>query len=232
MARNRTRTLEQNLLDVYHPPIVVEHVDEVDLTDELLNGYFANSSEPRSIGMSATYTQKGKIAVLAIALARRVILVVFRATTSEPVSVARSLLQERILVNEENNLYAFDIAPIALALFADRGLRLANGIDFQSVQGSRPDRDPVAAVKFIVTSSNTRYNAKNIQSIFKVEDTIWDASNRQCETLLALRAWVASYLPTSNGFAEDKFREVKRIDTTLRSELVCTTDIMNLTTIL
>lgn len=183
--------------------------------------FLAGSSPVSSIGIAGAFdAQNGKLAVLAVALAAKVILIELKSQSNSGASEAGNILQEKILCSEDNVIYAFDIAPIVLALFVDQGLRLANGIDFQTVPGN-PDiqRDPIAAIRFVIAGTNTTPHANNIRALF--EDTVWNPENRNCETFLALKAWAAAYFPTFNGDTEDRFREARRVNTTVLSDLVC-----------
>ena len=221
---SRVRYIDQNLVDVYHPSISVDRIDETDLTEEYLDQFFADKkpSPPRFIGIAASYTPKGKIAVLAVSFLEKIFIVEFRGAGSEAAIGARSLLQEKILCSEDNDIVAFDIAPIALSLFSDKNLRMTTGIDFQSIGGDATAlrRDPVLAIKFVVagTKAESSIYHENIRTAFR--DPIWDASNRSCEIWLALRAWAAGFFPTLDGSLEEKFRQIARVNTALRSELV------------
>ena len=99
---------------------------------------------------------------------------------------------------------------------------MTTGIDFQSIGGDATAlrRDPVLAIKFVVagTKAESSIHHENIRTAFR--DPIWDASNRSCEIWLALRAWAAGFFPTLDGSLEEKFRQIARVNTALRSELV------------
>ncbi|CAL1716333.1 unnamed protein product [Somion occarium] len=214
-----TRFIEQNMLDVYYPKIFLQNILETELSDALLDLFLEGTPAPRSLGVAAAYTEKGKLAVLAIAAGKQVVLIEFRSSTNEHTIVARQLLQDRLLCSEYNTVYAFDIAPIALALFADRGVRLINGVDFQSVcPGGSSNRDPAIAIESLMTTErSSTFHPRNTRAIFA--ESLWDTSNRNCETFLALRAWSASFFAKLDGDAEEKFRGVPRVNTMNISDL-------------
>lgn len=215
----KKRSIEQNLFDVYYPRIGVIRVSESDISPEILDEFLGGSQPTRSIGISAVFDSKGKLAVLAVALAAKVLLIESKGSANDTISEARILLQDRILCSNDNVIYAFDIAPIALALFVDQHLRLANGVDFQTVPGNpNTNRDQIAAIKFITAGSNATIHPENIRALF--DDSTWDPENRNCETFLALRAWTAAYLSTFNGDAENRFRDAKRVNTMVLSDTV------------
>ncbi|KAI0078805.1 hypothetical protein K474DRAFT_811260 [Panus rudis PR-1116 ss-1] len=213
------RLLQQNILDVSHPSIVVQTIQEIELNDEILSKLVTDAT--RAVGISASYTQKNKLAVLALCTSANVLIITFRNTVNDAVAKARQLLQDRVLCSPSRQIYAFDIGPVALSLFLDRDLRLVNGVDFQSACSAAQNRDPVKAIEFAIASTSIRlHSPDNVRSVFNDNAWIWDTSDRRSERVLALRAWIAVYLSSVNGDMEDRVRQVPRVNTSVVPDAV------------
>lgn len=212
-----SKTIHQNFIDEDIEPITVQPIHESQLTDEILDAFLDNSPNP--LGIASAYSESGShLVVLAIAHESNVLLVEFYSSKpsregrgksgSTPKirdRTGRSLLQDKLLCRPLGDIFAFDLAPLALSLYQDHGLRLTNGVDIQSA-GSEVDRQPLASIKLALGDSLAIYD-DNVRGAF--ENTIYN-SKRTSD--IAIRAWISQYLPQL-GTMEDLYAKAKRIDT-------------------
>ncbi|KAG1869568.1 hypothetical protein F4604DRAFT_1655584, partial [Suillus subluteus] len=125
-------------------------------------------------------------------------------------TAAREFLTQNLLRRTTGFLYAFNIAPIALALSQTHDLRIANAIDIQSA-GSKT-RAPLATVKQAIGDLHGVHDV-NINEVFR-NDTIIDdmPAAKNGTTSLALRAWIAHYVSQLSTM-EDRLVQVPPVDT-------------------
>ncbi len=118
-----------------------------------------------------------------------------------------SLLQ-KVFQHQISNIYAFDIAPLAMSLFGDHNLRISNGIDIQSAFPNIVDRNPLKIVHDIV-DSRFRVFDENIKSVFRNSDVSDDSENKHND--LILRAWISRTIVDIES-ASSTFDRVPKVD--------------------
>ncbi|THG99082.1 hypothetical protein EW026_g3215 [Hermanssonia centrifuga] len=224
--RSKARTIEQHFLNMRYPRLEVQTVMETDLTSDSLNAILfgnsksdAPSSIPRAVGLAPGYTSAGKLTVIAVAVKARVLLIQFRSEIKKGTDVvvaARQLLHDELLCHDGNALFAFDMGPLAMALYLDHGLYVRNAIDVQSACTCKGNRDPANAVEFAIGTTSYKVYRANITDAFS--SSLWDPSKPPSTTSVALKAWLAAWLPEVADM-EERLREVKSIDTKGMSEL-------------
>jgi hypothetical protein len=198
----------QGLIDEDIDPIQVHGpILESALTEDMLEACL--TSPQSTVGISAAYTVKGRLTVLAIANATSVLVVQFQPNRPERESV-RKMLEDRLLCREIGELFAFDLAPLVLALFKDHGLRVNNGVDIQSGCHTGPKREPLEAIGNALRDQ-CDINANRVRTVFDPDNTIWERDNWLAD--IAQRAWISHYLSQINVM-EHEFQEVKRVNTT------------------
>lgn len=189
------------------------------------------------LGISPGYLASGKLVSLAISDGKNCRIVEFEdpeaksfgrrpkgnGKPSQP-SVAqvkgRKLLQEHVLCRNAGDIFAFDMAPLAMALHSV-GLRITRAVDIQSAF-PEVDRKPLSIIKDAFKEASEgvkKINEDNVRQIFlrAVYDLEDNARNRLTD--LAMRAWVSQFLVVfENG--EQTFEKVKRIDTKMLPEQV------------
>ncbi|KAI9574013.1 hypothetical protein HD554DRAFT_581626 [Boletus coccyginus] len=183
-------------------------------------------NEGRPLGLSGAFSPKGTLQVLAVADATTVILIDFtgdknngRADSSDPslTTPGRDYLCDHVLGRTCGFLYAFDMAPLALALWQSHDLRIKQAIDIQSA-GPPTTRAPFATIKF---ASDHKLNEGNVVRTF--DDFICqipdDAANPSSATPLAQRAWAAHYVSQLQSM-EERLAHVPPIDTARFTEAV------------
>ncbi|KZT00793.1 uncharacterized protein LAESUDRAFT_764322 [Laetiporus sulphureus 93-53] len=212
MSTPQTRTIYQNLVDSDAPPIKLYTLLESLLTEELIQELLSGAPSsplpiPIRIGISPAYSSAGTLCAIALASETVALIIQF----NNEANAQREMLSSQVFCNADCFLYAFDLGPLAAALYLDRKLRMLNGIDVQDacLPGEGSDRDPFAAIKFAVGEDEQLYK-ENIDSAF--EDLTWDTSLPRCFNSVALRAWVARYLPNIADM-EERFNGVKRVNT-------------------
>ncbi|KAI0342871.1 hypothetical protein BDW22DRAFT_160547 [Trametopsis cervina] len=216
--------IQQNLIDIYQPPLEITSLIETDLTEEKIatlfnsgggaKGEAPSTAVPVPVGLAGGFTPSGLLNTLAVCVASNLYLIQFRSKTKsseDAVVASRKLLQELILFRPGTTLYAFDLAPLALSLYCDRDLFIENGVDVQSGCTCKDPRDAVNATGFAIASTHAAKMFKdNVRAAFK--SNIRDVDNPKTSRALAMRAWLASYIPTL-GDMEERFREVPKINT-------------------
>ncbi|GJE88613.1 AAA domain-containing protein [Phanerochaete sordida] len=204
------REFEQNLLNAPTPRITVETLWETDLTADKLTAHLESAQRvPRPVGLAGGYTSAGKLTVLAVAVGSNVLLVRLRnAGKVANLDTARTLLKDELLCSAANLLHAFDMHTLALSLYSDARLPIANAIDIQSACTCDSNRVVANAVEFAMTSTKHSgiYRA-NIDATFGSE--VWDERK---PSPLAFKAWLAGYIPLV-GDMELRLAQVGRIDT-------------------
>jgi hypothetical protein len=200
----------QTLIDADTEPIQVRGpVPESSLTDEMLALCMGNPDSP--IGISSSFAKSRKLTVLAISNATNVLIIQLQNNAPRNVRV---LLEHRLLCRDVGDAYAFDLAPLALSLFMDHGLRINNAVDIQSACHTKGKRDPAVAIAHAVGDS-VRTNQRNIRAVFTLESQLWDP-NKGVPPLVQ-RAWISYYVSQINEM-EHYFQEVKRVHTTKFTE--------------
>ncbi|KAG2128078.1 hypothetical protein BD769DRAFT_733031 [Suillus cothurnatus] len=223
-----TRLLSQTVMEVDSGPLSVHIMSETNLNQQNQLRSLLERNEGRALGLAGGFAPTGELAMLAIADTSAIVIIEFelkKSTLSKsnkhderPVTLAnkvdntaaRVFLTQNLLRRTTGFLYAFDIAPIALALSQTVDLRIANAIDIQSV-GSKT-RAPLVTVKQAVGDLHDVYDV-NINEIFR-NDTIIDhlPATKNGTTPLAQRAWIAHYISQLSTM-EDRLAQVPPVDT-------------------
>jgi len=225
-----TRLLYNNLVQFDSGTLSAHIISESNLIEEQDQlRIVLDRNEGRALGLAAAYWPTGQLAMLAIADASTIIIIDFkgnehdeRSFTLADNAAARQFLTDNLLHRPTGFLYAFDIAPLSLALFQTLGLRITNAIDMQCA-GSPRTRAPLATVKQAVGDLHRIYD-ENIKHIFSTDsDTITeyhhDKPPTKFTTPLALRAWIAHYL-SQLAFMEDRLAQVPPVNTFRLSDIV------------
>jgi hypothetical protein len=220
-----TQRIEQNLLDTRIGPLEVISILETDLTDEKISSLLVGKPPtdaddvpdvvgPIDIGIAGGYTASGTLSTLAVCVLSTIFLIQFRSktkATNEAVTASRKLLQDSILCRPDVSLFAFDLAPLALALYYDHGLLLESGVDVQSGCTCEDPRNYVEAIQFATASTQvTKIYHDNIRNAFASK--VRDVEKPETSRTLALRSWLAGYLPTL-GDMKERLGEVPKINT-------------------
>ncbi|KAG2128080.1 hypothetical protein BD769DRAFT_732626 [Suillus cothurnatus] len=220
-----TRLLYQNVMHVDSGPLSVHIISEANLNQQNQLLSLLERNEGRALGLAGGFAPTGELAMLAIADASTIVIVKFELGKSKgnehderPVTptskvdntAARVFLTQNLLRRTTGFLYAFDIAPIALALSQTLDLRIANAIDIQSA-GSKT-RAPLTTIKQAIGDLHHIYD-ENINKVFR-DDTIIDhfLAAKNGTSSLAQRAWIAYYVSQLSTM-EDRFAQVPPVDT-------------------
>lgn len=202
------RQFDQNFLNAPTPRISVESLWETELTSDKLATYLNSAQrKPRPVGLAGGNTPAGRLTILAVAVGSRVLLIRFR-NREKASQAARKLLKDELLCSPKNILHAFDMGPLALSLYSDMHLLVTNAVDIQSACSCKENRVVANAVQFAVAS--TKYSGihrTNIDTAFGSD--AWDEDK---PSSLALKAWLAAYLPLV-GDMEQRFGEAPKINT-------------------
>lgn len=228
MAPNKEayRTMSQNIMNSADGQVIKTiTLKDSDLgKDKTLLGDF---NHVRPIGISPGYSEQGKLIALAIADDKICRIVEFaqpkrdfKTKVVKPISSrseeGRRLVKKSILGREIGDLYAFDMAPLAMSLYFDLNLRIINAIDIQSGY-SAVDRKPIIAIKAAVGDSVTVYE-KNVRALF--EHPVYNPESPNDAIDLAMRAWVSQFIPAYQNGTET-FEKVPKIDTMKFDTAVC-----------
>ena len=102
---------------------------------------------------------------------------------------------------------------MALSLYLDHDLRILNGVNIESIcpESKEIIVSPLAAIKFAV-GDQWRIYEDNVKTAF--QDILWDPAKH---TSLALKAWLASFLPAISG-QEEQFNTIQRVNTKDQSD--------------
>ncbi len=210
-------------------PLATFTLKDSDIAKSDLLSVFNHS---RPLGISPGYLPDGSLVSLAIADNENCRVVEFqevksfegqvggRRNNAKPpvVSAAsiegRNLLQNKILCRPAGDLLAFDMGPLAMALYTNLKLRITHAVDIQSAF-SAVDRKPITAIKDALgkeTEGVSKIKENVIKGVFlrPVYDLTENMRNRVTD--LAMRAWVSQLLRELNN-GEQTFEKVKRIDT-------------------
>jgi len=200
--------LDQALIDEQTPRIRVQTIREKELSPEIFDDFFASSPQSQSIGLSPAYSS-GSLNTLAVANASNVLLIQFSSGKSN--RTRQKLLEERVLCRPYGNIVAFDLAPLALALFSNHSLRLINGVDIQSSCGAK-NRYPITSIK--LATGDTEIFEENIIIAFR--DMEYDPERTR---ELSHRAWISQYVAHMVGM-EDRFEKARKVNTVIFTEPV------------
>lgn len=213
------RDYDQNLLDTTATRIKTYAYQEKDLTDEVIKDFFDALSIPRSVGLGWAYTQNGVLTVLAVSSKESTLFIHLakKGSQNESVLAARLALQTHILCNPEVTLYAFDMGRLALSLYRDCDIRVANAVHVQNACKTKDAHKVENAVAFAVNGTDIEAYRGNIEAAFR--DMTWDAEKPVSMRGVVFRAWLAAYMPNI-GDMEERFREVKRVNSQSVSEVV------------
>jgi regulator of nonsense transcripts 1 len=224
-----TKLLYQNLVEVDSGQLSAHFIPESELIEEQYQlRSLLERNEGRALGLAGGFAPTGELAMLAIADTSTIVIIEFKLKKNKgnehderPVTppsevdntAARVFLTQNLLRRTTGFLYAFDIAPIALALSQTLDLRIANAIDMQCA-GSGKLRAPLATVKQAVGDLHRVYDV-NIKEVFR-NDNITDYPSlpaaKNGTTPLALRAWIAHYISQISTM-EDRLAQVPPVDT-------------------
>ncbi|KAG2074295.1 hypothetical protein BDR04DRAFT_202000 [Suillus decipiens] len=145
-----TKLLYQNVMKVDSGQLSTHIIPESNLIEEQHQlRSLLDRNEGRALGLAGGFAPTGELAMLAIADKSTIVIIEFEPKKSKgnehDERAARVFLTQDLLRRTTGFLYAFDIAPIALALSQTLDLRIANAIDVQCA-GSKT-RIPLAVVK-------------------------------------------------------------------------------------
>ena len=211
-----TKQILQNMLNINLPTLEMISLLDSELTEEGVAQFVGHVTPGRSlvVGLSGGYSSSGVLNTLALAVGYKILLIQFRSKTKAnetAVADARKLLSDSVLCRSDAILYAFDMGPLALGLYSDHGLPIESGIDIQSACSCDDPRSPLEATKFMTASTHAaKIYPDNIRNAF--ESRIRDLGKPETSVALAMRAWLASFVPTL-GDMEERLREVPKINT-------------------
>ncbi|KAG6821293.1 hypothetical protein H0H93_000153 [Arthromyces matolae] len=199
----------------------IHKVKELEIDEET----FRNFCHANPIGISPGYSSAGKLVALAIADNQTSIIIEFNVVpsprtghrdrgrnASKSHGLPRNLdgLQRQILHRSAGEVFAFDMGPLCLSLYADAGLHVVNAVDIQSGL-SAVDRKPLTAIKEILgTSESVTVKEQNVTTVFHYP--VYNPDDRKSATDLAQRAWISQLLAHWGNGGETLSR-VPRIDT-------------------
>ncbi|KAG2347790.1 hypothetical protein BDR05DRAFT_875647 [Suillus weaverae] len=210
-------SLQQNVYKADHEPIIVEDVDENNISSPALRRLI-NSAPDASVGVAATYRPDCTLSSLAFATPTRALVIHFFAANKQNsqqqkkkkgqeqqpvVSRGRILIQDQILCNIGIKLYGYRIDRIALALFQDFSLRINGAVDILSVTTS--DRRSLQAIMNAL-GGEVLLQKDNVKSLFAHREG--DAATKD----VALQAWAACRTTTFDDMTL-RFAAISRIDT-------------------
>ena len=212
--------MDQTFVNEPTSRITVQTVHENELTSAVLDAFFDSSPPSQSIGLSPAYCS-GNLNTLAIAVTASVLLVQFsskkkdrdaaKAGSGSQARVGRKLLEEKVLCRPYGNVVAFDLAPLALILYSDHGLRLNNGVDIQSCCHPK-DRLPLFSIK--QAAADIELFEDNVITAFRSLE--FDQNDTR---ELTLRAWVSHYITQLAG-QEEIFEKAVKVNTMAFSDTV------------
>ncbi|KXN88607.1 Regulator of nonsense transcripts 1 [Leucoagaricus sp. SymC.cos] len=123
-----------------------------------------------------------------------------------------------LFMRETGNFFAFDMAPLAMALYQEQGLRLRNAIDIQSAF-PKSNRYSIAEILKAALGDDTKMLGSNLARAFG--DVAYDPDSRTAPLEPVKRAWLAQHLGSIDD-AIMTYSSVKTIDT-----LAMTEDLLN-----
>ena len=224
------RTLHQNFIDTNSPPIRQQTLLETKLTEELFDDFLRSAPmfpNPIRVGLAPAYNEKDQLVAIALATESKVLVVQLAKDKKVTLHKGRALLLTKVLCNPDCMLYVFGIAQVALSLYLDHDLRILNGVNIESICPESQDSvvSPLAAVKFAV-GDQWPVHEDNIKAAF--QEKLWDPKPAK-HTSLALKAWLAGFLPAIPG-QEELFNAVRRVNTKDQSDSVSERDVISIAT--
>jgi hypothetical protein len=225
-----TRLIYQNLVGFDSGQLSVHTISKSDLIEEQDQlRIVLERNEGRALGLAGAYSSTGELAMLAVADASTIIIIDFELenednnhnerpatpTSATDNTAVRQVLTDSLLRRSAGFLHAFDIAPLALALFQTLGLRIAKAIDMQCAWPASM-RAPLAIVQRAI-GDLYHVHDYNINHIFST-DTVTEHTS-EFNTSLALRAWIAHHL-SQLASMEECLAQVPPVDTFQLSDVV------------
>jgi hypothetical protein len=191
-------------------------MDSEDVNSKTVQGIA--EGDPVALGLAIGYRKNGRIHALAISTMKRVLIVTFKDQKPGEQAVWHKgigKIQQGLLCRTIGSLFSFDMAPLAMSLHHDTGLRITNGVDIQSAMPKgkgRAVRDPVSVISTFLGTSEGSAGAPKIYNT-NIERAFNDLGySEKTSSLLAMRAWVAQYIGGyQNG--PQLFDSVPRINT-------------------
>ncbi|KAK7050877.1 hypothetical protein VNI00_004989 [Paramarasmius palmivorus] len=238
--KNPLPTFSQNLIDggsqysnLNTQSIKYHVVEESKLEDVTIDVFLERNPGP--LGISPGYDQQTKaLAALAIVGGKLCLVVEFPGNrpekrrrgkgsrngkgndneASKELPVQREWIQ-RVLAHPAG-IFAFDLAPLALTLYSDLGLRIYQGVDIQSALEAslepeeRPkDRmDPLHAIIQCLGEA-VKVHKSIVKDVFG--DLFYEAGDNSKELDMMQRAWAAYFIPTFEN-DQQTFDVAPRID--------------------
>lgn len=208
----------QTLIDGDYGLLATSIVKEVNVTADVLSPF----NHARPLGLSPGLSPSGELLALAISDNKTCKIIEFPARNSKrgraapeitpesPAGQARKVLEETILCRPAGELFAFDLAPLTMALFINLNTHITNAVDIQTALEGDKDRSPLSAIKSI-TGDSVRIMEQNITDLFR--DPVYDPTDRHRAAGPTMRAWVSQFLATFGNGAET-LDKVPRGDTT------------------
>lgn len=178
------------------------------------------------LGLSAGYWKDStNLAALAIVSAETAIVVVFpepprrrQADAIQAVDLESEKYQalQTLLARPAGEFYAFDMAPLSMALYLEQGLRLTNAVDIQSAFPST-NRYSIADVLKAALGDEIKIRESNLASAF--DNVTYNPDVRTAALDPVKRAWLAYYLGSVDD-AVMTYSDVRRINTMDMDEAV------------
>ncbi|KIK41901.1 hypothetical protein CY34DRAFT_12738 [Suillus luteus UH-Slu-Lm8-n1] len=207
-------SLEQNVYEEDHVPIVVEDVDENGISSPVLQRLI-DSAQGAAVGVAATYRPDCTLSSLAFAtLSRGLVIHFFTAKKQNPqqqkkkgqgplVSRGRTLIQEQLLCDPDIQFYGYRLDRIALGLHLDLLLRINAAVDILSVSIS--DRRSLEALMNAL-GGEALLQKQNVKILFSHREGDMTTND------VALQAWAACRTAALPHMAS-RFARLSRIAT-------------------
>jgi regulator of nonsense transcripts 1 len=170
------------------------------------------------LGLSPAYwKESATIAALAIVSLEKAVVVVFpQPSRRAPADAIPAIDTESagyqalmlLLTRVAGEFYAFDLAPLAMGLYLDQGLRLQNAIDIQSAFPEE-DRYSIVNVLKAALGEDTKMYEKRLADAF---NDMTYSDERTASLHPVARGWLAHHLASVDD-AVMTYSKVKRIDT-------------------
>ncbi|KAJ4477313.1 hypothetical protein J3R30DRAFT_201991 [Lentinula aciculospora] len=112
------------------------------------------------------------------------------------------------------SFYAFDLAPLALALYRELNIRITDGVDIQSAFPGSRKTSLEAILAIIGDDAGIRVDKDHIISAF--EDLSYDPKLSSNRTALIQRAWISQFIAGYEN-APEQFDATRHIDTTTKT---------------
>ncbi|KAG1841688.1 P-loop containing nucleoside triphosphate hydrolase protein, partial [Suillus subalutaceus] len=193
-------TLQQDVYNADHEPIIVEDVDENNVSSPALQRLI-DSAQSAAVGVAATYRPDCTLSSLAFATLTRALVVHFFATKKQnlqyqqkkkkkkgqeqhpPVSRGRTLIQDQLLCDPDVQFYGYRMDRIALGLYLDLSLRINAAVDILSISGKKARRSLEATMNAL--GGELLLQKQNVKILFAHREG--NATTND----VALQAWAA-----------------------------------------